>query len=99
MGLHMEMRILDFLLMLIAAGLGWWAKTIWEQVKELERDHRAMVRDMGELEKNLPKEYVRKADWDRATDAVTKSIHDMRTELNERLDGIWLELKGKADKP
>ena len=98
MGLHMELRVIDALIMLVSAGIGWWAKVIWESVRELERDHRVLVRDMGELEKALPKEYVRKDDWDRATDAVTKSIHDMRTELNERLDGIWLELKGKADK-
>lgn len=93
------MRLLDFLLVVVSAGLGWWAKTVWEATKELERDLKIVDKSIADLEKALPKEYVRKADWDRATDAVTRSIHDMRIEIAGRLDGIWEELKGKADKP
>ena len=92
------MRLLDFLLVVISAGLGWWAKTVWEATKELEKDLKTVDKSISDLEKGLPKEYVRKADWDRATDAVTKSIHDMKQELGARLDGIWEELKQKADK-
>lgn len=86
-----QVRLLDLLIMLVAAGGGWWAKTMWDA-------QATMRKDFGDLEKNLPKEYVRKADWDRATDAVTASIKEMRAEMADRLDQIWHELKGKADK-
>lgn len=86
-----QVRLLDFLLMVIAAGGGWLLKSLWDATAALRKD-------LGDLEKNLPKEYVRKADWDRATDAVTESIRDMREEMSKRLDDIWHELKGKADK-
>ena len=66
-------------------------KSLWDATAALRHD-------LGDLEKNLPKEYVRKADWDRATDAVTESIREMRDEMSRRLDDIWRELKGKADK-
>lgn len=86
-----QVRLLDLLIMVVAAGGGWWAKTMWDA-------QAAMHKDLGDLEKNLPKEYVRKADWDRATDAVTASIKELRSEMADRLDAIWHEIKGKADK-
>lgn len=66
-------------------------KTMWDA-------QAAQRKDFADLEKNLPKEYVRKIDWDRATDAVTESIKEMRAEMAGRLDMIWHELKGKQDK-
>lgn len=87
-----QLRLLDFLLMLVGAGSGFLIKVIWDGLTALRKD-------LGDLEKNLPREYVRKIDWDRATDAVTASIKEMRAEMADRLDQIWHELKGKADKP
>lgn len=86
-----QVRLLDFLLMVLATGGGWLLKSLWDATAALRKD-------LGDLEKNLPREYVRKVDWDRATDAVTESIRDMREEMTKRLDDIWHELKGKRDK-
>jgi hypothetical protein len=72
------MRILDFLLMVISAGFGFLVKVIWDA-------QATMRKDFADLEKNLPKEYVRKVDLDRALDALTLSIHDMRDELRETI--------------
>lgn len=87
-----QLRLIDFLLMLVGAGGGFLIKVIWDA-------QTALREDLGDLEKNLPREYVRKIDWDRATDGVTASIKEMRAEMADRLDQIWHELKGKADKP
>lgn len=86
-----QVRLLDFLLMIVAAGMGWWAKIIWDNVRGLEKD-------MRELEKGLPREYVRKSDWDRATDSVNASIRELKSDLGTRLDAIWDKLDDKADK-
>ena len=85
------MRLLDFLIMVIFAGLGWWAKVIWGAVSELRRDLRG-------LEIGVPREYVRKVDSDHALDAVMQSIRDMREDVGQRLDAIWQKLNGKADR-
>lgn len=85
------MRLLDLLLLVIGTGGGWWMKTMWDALQKMRED-------FATLEKNLPREYVRKIDWDRATDGVTASIKEMRAEMADRLDQIWHELKGKADK-
>jgi len=86
-----QMRLMDFLLALVSAGLGWWAKVMWDAVRELRRDLR-------ELENGIPREYVRKTDWDRATDRISAEIHDLKTEVTGRMDAIWLKIDGKADK-
>lgn len=61
------MRLIDFLLAAVSASLGWWGKIVWESVKELRRDLR-------DLENGIPREYVRKSDWDRATDRISEEI-------------------------
>jgi len=86
-----EVRLLDMLLSIGWAAIGWWAKTTWEHLAKAKEE-------MAQLKEMLPKEYVRKADWDRATDKVTDSISDLKDEIGKRLDEIWREMKDKVDK-
>lgn len=86
-----QVRLLDMLLMLLAGSIGWWAKVIWDNLRQLEKD-------MRELERGIPKEYVRKSDWDRATDSVNIAILELKVEIGSRLDAIWDKLDDKADK-
>ena len=86
-----NMRLLDFLLVTISSGLGWFGKVLWDAVGQLRKD-------MTMLETNLPKEYVRKADWDRATDRLIQEIRDFRSEIAGQFDSLWREMKEKADK-
>jgi hypothetical protein len=85
------MRLLDFLIFALSGLLGWVAKIAWDEVKQMRRD-------FVELEKGLPKEYVRKADWDRATDRIALEIRAFRDEMKDQFDSMWRELKSKADK-
>lgn len=85
------LRFVDFLMVAVSALLGWWGKVLWDAVGELRRD-------MRELESGIPKEYVRKADWDRATDRLISEIRDFRQDLNGQVEKLWTELKVKADK-
>jgi len=85
------MRLLDFLLAAVSAGLGWWGKVIWDSLRELRRDLR-------ELENGIPREYVRKSDWDRATDRISEEIKALRTEMNSQMARLFEKMDGKADK-
>lgn len=86
-----NMRLLDFLLVTISSGLGWFGKVLWDAVGQLRKD-------MTTLETNLPKEYVRKVDWDRSTDRLIQEIRDFRSEITGQFDSLWREMKEKADK-
>ena len=86
-----NMRLIDFLLVIVSAALGWGGKVIWDSLSELRRDLRA-------IEVDLPKEYVRKSDWDRATDRVLAAIRELKQDIGDRMDAIWRKIDGKADK-
>lgn len=86
-----NMRLIDLLLSVVSAMLGWGGKVIWDAIKELRRDLRV-------IETELPREYVRKAEWDRATDRVLAELREMKADIGERMDAIWTKLDGKADR-
>jgi hypothetical protein len=61
---------------LIIAGGGWFARALWDAVQRLQKD-------LHDLERNLPINYVRK---DEFSDSV-KEIKDMLGKIFDKLDG------------
>jgi len=86
-----NVRLLDILISIVSGLLGWGGKVLWEAVAELRKDIHA-------LESGLPKEYVRKEDWDRATDRISSEIRELKQDMASRMDAIWNKIDGKADK-
>lgn len=61
---------------IILAGIGWWARMIWESVQKLKDDiHR--------VELDLPKSYVSKDDFAN----TMKRIEAMVERIEKKLDG------------
>lgn len=60
---------------LILAGIGWWARVIWDSVQTLKED-------LHELEVDLPKTYVSKNDLDKRM----QHIEDMFQRIYDKLD-------------
>jgi len=61
---------------LILAGIGWWARVIWDSVQKLKED-------LHEIEVDLPKTYVSKSDLDKRM----QHIEDMFQRIYDKLDG------------
>jgi hypothetical protein len=61
---------------LILAGIGWWARVIWDSVQKLKED-------LHEIEVELPKTYVSKNDLDKRM----QHIEDMFQRIYDKLDG------------
>ena len=75
----------------LLAALGWFAREIWDAVKELRRD-------MHRIEKDLPEVYARK-------DEMRESFKDVKTDMNQGFNKIeamigqlFDRLNGKVDK-
>ena len=75
----------------LLAALGWFAREIWDAVKELRRD-------MHRIEKDLPEIYARR-------DEMRESFKEMRQDMNqgfsklENLIGqLFDRLNNKADR-
>ena len=64
----------------ILVAVGWWCKEIWNSVKSLKEDIR-------EIEVDLPKNYVSKAD-----------IESRLDKIDATLERIFDKLENKADK-
>jgi hypothetical protein len=60
----------------ILAGIGWWARIIWESVQRLKED-------LHEIEVDLPKSYVTKDDFNQ----TMKHIESMFQRIYDKLDG------------
>ena len=61
---------------IILAGIGWWARVIWESLQKLKED-------LHELEVDLPKTYVNKNELDKRM----QHIEDMFQRIYDKLDG------------
>ena len=60
----------------ILAGVGWWARVIWDSVQRLKED-------LHEIEVDLPKSYVSKSDLDKRME----HIESMFQRIYDKLDG------------
>jgi hypothetical protein len=60
----------------ILAGAGWWARVIWDSLRQLRED-------MHRIEVELPKGYVTKDDFTK----TMRHIEDMFQRIYDKLDG------------
>ena len=68
--------IINFVLLTSVGVGGWFAREVWDAVKELRTD-------LHKIETNLPKEYVLKVDLDKRM----QHIEDMFQRIYDKLDG------------
>jgi hypothetical protein len=61
---------------IILAGVGWWARVIWDSLQKLKED-------IHKIEVDLPKSYVSKDDFNK----TMKHIESMFQRIYDKLDG------------
>jgi len=60
----------------VLAGAGWWARVIWDSLRQLRED-------LHRIEVELPKSYVTKDDFTK----TMRHIEDMFQRIYDKLDG------------
>ena len=63
----------------ILVAVGWWCKEIWNSVKSLKEDIRA-------IEVDLPKNYVSKADIESRLDKIDATLERIFDKLENKAD-------------
>jgi hypothetical protein len=76
--------IINLGLGIILTGGGWFARQMWDAMKELRAD-------LHRLEVALPSKYVVKDDF-------VEAMKDVKAEITKGFDRIYDKLDGKADK-
>ena len=64
---------------LILAGIGWWARVIWDSVQRLKED-------LHEIEVDLPKSYVSKSDLDKRMEHIESMFQRIYDKLDNKAD-------------
>ena len=81
----MEMQtLINIALGVILSGGGWFARQLWDAMKELRAD-------LHRLEVALPSKYVPKDDF-------VEAMKEVKSEITKGFDRLYDKLDGKADK-
>ena len=83
----MDQSVINGVIGIIGAGLGWWMKTMWESLCELQRADAQLVEKVSAIEVLVAGQYVRRDEVERLFSAAFV-----------KLDRIEDKLSGKADK-
>jgi uncharacterized protein YcbK (DUF882 family) len=72
----------------VAGALGgWWLKTIWEALRELQKADQMLAEKVSAIEVLVAGQYIRRDEFEK-----------MATALFSKLDKIYDRLESKADK-
>lgn len=94
----MEQSFINWVFTGFGAAIGWILKVVWDAVKELRTDLRAIERD-------LPENYVRRDDFKEAVSEIKSEMREMRQDMkvsfkhvDETLNVIFEKINKKEDR-
>ena len=79
--------IINAAIVVVGALCGWWLKTIWESLRELQKADASLAEKVSAIEILVAGQYIRRDEFER-----------MATALFAKLDKIYDHLDGKADR-
>lgn len=65
---------------------GWWVKTIWESLKDLQKEDQKLSDKVAHIEVLVAGQYVRKSDFDRTADALFIKLDKIYEKLDTKVD-------------
>ena len=94
----MDQTLFNLAVALAGALGGWWMKAMWDSMKEMQRD-------MREIERELPENYVRKDDFKDVVGDIRSDVKEVRKDMKDgfaKIDNIlnliFKKLENKEDK-
>lgn len=71
--------ILNLVLGTVSAVLGWFARELWDAIKELKED-------LAKLREELPKEYIRKSDFIDFRKEIIEYLQRIEDKIDTKVD-------------
>lgn len=87
----MDQTLFNIAVAIAGALGGWWMKAMWDGIKEMQRD-------MREIERELPENYVRKDDFKDVVRDIRQDMKDGFNKMDATLGLIFKRLEQKEDK-
>lgn len=83
--------IINSALGLIIGIVGWFARELWDAIKELRKDIKS-------IEQGLPEHYVRKDDFKDAMKEIKEDMKDGFDKIENMIGLVFKKLESKQDK-
>ena len=78
--------VMDVLLSVVSALLGFFLRSIWVAVRDLQEQDAALTDKLARVEVLVAGEYVRKNDFDRKIDAIFGKLDRIEEKLDRKAD-------------
>lgn len=95
--------LINFLLGIVLAGISWWNKTMWSELKETRRRIHDQAGEVNKLQILVAGTYVTRQEMEKSMHIMTQTVMNrfdrMEDKLDSQLGDIYGELKNKVDKP
>ncbi len=81
-----EQAIFNVLLSIVCSGMGWFMKTIFDSVKELQQDDKKIAEKINAIEILVAGTYCTKNDLNILTEALFKKLDRIEDKLDTKVD-------------
>jgi len=71
--------LINFGLAIVLAGIGWWARVVWDSLQKLKDD-------VHEIEIDLPKSYVSKNEFHDTMNRIESIVQKIFDKLDDKMD-------------
>lgn len=65
---------------------GWWVKTIWESLKDLQKADEKLADKVAQIEVLVAGQYVKRDDFDRTASAIFLKLDKIYDRLDTKVD-------------
>jgi len=85
----MDQELFNLLVGVAGAGAGWWMKSIWDAVKDLQKADIHITNEVTSLKVLVVGEYVKQDTFDKTMDALFAKLD----RIEDKADNRWKEHK------
>lgn len=78
--------LINAIIGIVGAGAGWWMKTMWESLRELQRADTSLVEKIDAIEVLVAGQYVRRDEMEKLFSAVFVKLDRIEDKLSWKAD-------------
>jgi len=76
----------NILVSIAGFAMGWILNTIWQEIKQLQKNERENIRDLSAIKTFIAGEYTTRAEFNHFVDKVLAKLDTIADKLNGKMD-------------
>lgn len=78
--------VINILIGLVASVGGWWCKTMWDTISELQKKDTALAREVAEVKILVAGAYIKRDEFSTAVTALFRKLDKIDDKLDKKAD-------------